>query len=338
MKIPRTTSHPWIRYGLWLMVPLALAWALRGVSLEAVAQTLGELSLPEVAVLILVNLCVLVALAGRWWALLRGRSYPVPLLLVSAYRLAGFAVSYFTPGTQFGGEPLQVHLLHVRHGIPTTAATASVVLDKAIELAANFAFLGIGLTVVIRLGLQPGGTGLVLQAAALFLLLAPLAYLLAVWHGRRPVSWIAAKAGFGRRPGSRRKKLYRWLLESEHEVGVAARAPGGWVWAILFSILSWFLLLLEWALAMRFLGVAASIPEVVAIVAAVRLAFFIPLPGAVGALEAALLLAFSRLGFNATQALSLAIVIRLRDVGFGALGLWLGGWLARDREAAQDAG
>jgi uncharacterized protein (TIRG00374 family) len=321
----------WLRYALWLAVPLALAWALRGVSLAGVVSTLRELSLSELAALAVVNLVVVLAFSGRWWALLRGQGYRVPYLLTSAYRLAGFAVSYFTPGTQFGGEPLQVHLIQSRHDVPLAAATASVVLDKTIELMANFAFLAIGLTTVVRLGLQPRDTGTLLLAGALALAILPIGYLAAAWRGRTPATWAARRLRLAVPGSGWRARLHGWLESSEQEVGRAARqAPRQTLAAVAFSAVSWGLILLESGLAMRFLGLDVSPGEVVAALTAARLALFVPLPGAAGALEASLLFALTALGFTPAQALSLAILIRIRDVAFGGLGLWLGGWLSAE--------
>ncbi len=224
---------------------------------------------------------------------------------------------------------MQVHLLHHRHGIAVPLATASVVLDKTIEMIANFVFLALGLAVVVRLGLQPPGSGAPLQALSLLLVVLPLAYLVAVRLGQRPGTWLVARLGL-RAEGSRaRARITRALEESEREVAFAAQqAPGGILAGAAFSALSWGLLLLEWALALHFLEIDLSAGQVVAVVTATRLALFVPLPGAAGALEASLLFAVTALGYSAAQAISLALVIRMRDVAFGALGLWLGGWLA----------
>jgi uncharacterized protein (TIRG00374 family) len=319
----------WLRFALWLGLPLALAWVLRDVSLAKLGEALGALTPGEIALLGAVNLLVVLAFSGRWWALLRARGLRARYLPLSAYRLAAFAVSYFTPGTHFGGEPLQVHLVHRREHVPLATATASVVLDKTIELIANFAFLAVGLAMVVRLGLQPPGSGLVLRAVSLLLLILPAAYLIAAWRGKRPVTWVAAKLGLRRAGLGWRARLVRGLEESEREVAVAAqRAPMGILAGAAFSALSWGLLLLEWAMALTFLGIDLSAGEVVAVVTAARLALFVPLPGAAGALEASLLFAVTTLGYSSAQALSLALVIRVRDVAFGVIGLWLGGWLA----------
>ena len=315
-----------LRFLLWIALPLALAWAMRGVAVGQVIESLSQLSLAEAIVLAAVNLLVVLTFSGRWWVLLRARGCRIPYLRLSGYRLAAFSISYFTPGTHFGGEPLQVHLAHARHGVPLPVSTASVVLDKAIELIANFAFLAFGLSTVVRLGLNPGGTTLLLRAASLLLLVAPTAYLAAVWLGRRPATWLLSRLGWEAARPSWKGRLRRWAEASEAEVGIAARgSPGGLLAAGAFSLLSWILLLAEWALAMWFLDIRLTPAEVIAVVTAARLALFVPLPGAAGALEAGLILSLTTLGVTSAQALSLAVIIRLRDVAFGAVGLWLGG-------------
>jgi uncharacterized membrane protein YbhN (UPF0104 family) len=208
-------------------------------------------------------------------------------------------------------------------------ATASVVLDKAIELVANFAFLAIGLAIVVRLGLQRGGSGQMLRIASLGLAVLPTAYLVAAWRGLRPASWALARLRWDSSGVAWQRRLSHWAEATEAEVSAAARqSPAGLVAGVVFSIISWILLLGEWALAMRFLEIDLSPAQVIAVVTAARLALFVPLPGAAGALEASLVLALTTLGVGSGQALSLAVVIRLRDVAFGVFGLWLGGWLS----------
>jgi uncharacterized protein (TIRG00374 family) len=326
------------RFLLWIALPLALAWAMRGVSVQQVLQGLRQLTLGEILALAAVNLLVVLAFSGRWWTLLRAQGHRLPYVSLSAYRLAAFAISYFTPGTHFGGEPLQVHLVHRRHGVPLPRATASVVLDKAIELIANFAFLAIGLATVVRLGVQPAGSTLVLRAASLALLVLPALYLAAVWRGHRPASLLLSRLDSGSDETSRRRRLVGWAKATEAEVGSAARgSPRGVLAAGAFTVLSWLLLLAEWGLALQFLDIHLTAAEVIAVVTAARLALFVPLPGAAGALEAGLVLSLTTLGVETSQALSLAVVIRVRDVAFGAVGLWLGGWLADRPGTAQPA-
>jgi len=325
----RRPRLPFLRVALWLALPVALAWALKGVRLADVGATLGRLGAGPIAVLAVVNLGVVAAFAGRWWALLAADGYRVPYGELTLYRLAAFAISYFTPGTQFGGEPLQAYLLQRRHAVPLPTAAASVILDRVLEMTFNFAFLAIGMVVVLRLGVYPPGTGLLLAAAAVVLLLAPVFYFAAVRFGRRPGSWLLGHAPsvLAGRPWMVR--LRGFVVTAEDEVHRLTRdRPLGIVAGLAASVLSWAAVLAEWWLATAYLGFPLSAAYLIAVVTATRVAFLVPVPGALGALEASLVLALTALGYRAEQALALALLIRVRDVAFGALGLWIGGALA----------
>lgn len=330
----RRGRRAWLRLALWVALPLALVWALRAVRPEDVGRALQQLTLPEAAALVAINLGIVLAFSARWWALLRSRGARVRFLEVAGYRVAAFAVSYFTPGTHFGGEPLQIHLLQRRNGVALPVATAAVVLDKTVELIANFAFLAFGLATVARLGLQPPGTTLVLEAGSLVLLLVPGLYLAASWLGRRPATWLSMRLGGARAPRWM-AKVVGWLAATEFEISQARHSANGLAGAVAFTVVSWILLLAEWTLVLRFLGIDLNPGETVALVTAARLALFVPLPGAAGALEASLVFGLTTLGFEAAEALGLAIVIRVRDIFLGAVGLWLGGWLAGAEPAGE---
>jgi hypothetical protein len=80
------------------------------------------------------------------------------------------------------------------------------------------------------------------------------------------------------------------------------------------SVISWLIVLIEAWLAMRFLGIELSAAEAIAVVAAGRLAFLLPLPGGLGALEASQILAVTALGFTRADGIGLGLFIRVRDL------------------------
>jgi len=108
-------------------------------------------------------------------------------LALTRYRLASFAVSYFTPGPHFDGEPLQVLALRQRHHIPATTGTASVGLDKLLELIANFSFLVFGIVVALAGTWMPVEWRRLGMGFALSLRALPLAYLILILAGRQPL-------------------------------------------------------------------------------------------------------------------------------------------------------
>lgn len=312
---------------LWLLLGLLalglFAWALRGVALAEIGQALSQISGEQILVLFLVNGAIVLLLGLRWWLILNAQGHKLPFLGVTSYRLAAFGVSYFTPGPHFGGEPLQVIFLRQRHSLDNSSALASVTLDKVMDLLSNFGFLSIGIAVVLRNGLLGSEFLFGVQAVSAFLLVLPLLYLFALLRGWGFVTHLLAKAeqNWATLAKDGEEQLIVLLREKQNLV----------VQSLMVSALVWFALLFEYWLGLRFLGLDLSLVQLLAIVVAARLAMLAPTPGALGALEAAQVVAMQSQGFDPAYGLSLSLLIRARDLLFGGLGLWLGGRLLRGK-------
>jgi hypothetical protein len=314
---------------LWLIAPLPLWWALRGIRPADVLAALGRLGPGPLAALVAVNVLTLLSFSARWWIILRAQGHPLPYLTLTGYRLASFGVSYFTPGPQFGGEPLQVYLLQRRHGVPGPVSAAATALDKILELLVNFAVLMVGLMLLAAWGLFPGLTGAPVIGALLALIALPVGFLAAAWGQRRPLTWMMERlpARTIQSPGFQR--IYGVVLESEQQVSDFCRAQmRALLWALAASALSWALILYEYWLSMSFLGLRLTPRQLITAVTINRLAFLVPLPGGLGALESGQVLAMTLLGLDPALGITQSLVIRARDVLAGGLGLWLGGHAA----------
>ena len=318
-----------LQVGLWALAVLLLWLVVRTVPLAAVMQTLGHLRGWQVGGLILLNGLVLLTLNGRWWLILRGLGYRLPFWSLLGHRLAAFGVSYFTPGPQFGGEPVQVLLVERQHGVPQSVAIAAVSLDKTVELLLNFGFLALGITAVLQTGLLGGVVEASTAVWVLLLLLPPLLYLWLIWRGRRPISGLLSLLlGW-----TQRWLKVDWLGEMETAVAhseaqmnsLCQKNPGAIIGSIGISCLSWVLMIAEFYGMVTFLGVPLTFAQLIALLTAARLAFLLPLPGGLGTLEASQVWALGLLGLNPAAGISLSLLIRLRDVSLGLLGLWWGG-------------
>ena len=283
--------------------------------LREVWRTLALLRGWQLAVLIVLNGLVLLGLNGRWYILLRGLGYKLPFWSLLGHRLAAFGVSYFTPGPQFGGEPVQVVLVERQHGVPRSAAIAAVSLDKAVELLLNFGFLAFGVLLVVQNGLLGEAVGGQTAVWITLLLLPPILYLWLIWRGRQPVSWLL-----------RLVKLGRWetaVSTSEAQMTTLCQQnSGALLGAIGISALTWGVMIAEFYAMASFLGVSLSLAQLIALLTAARVAFLLPLPGGLGTLEASQVWALELMGFNPAVGLGLSLLIRLRDVSLGLLGLW----------------
>ncbi len=315
-----------LRWLLWLPVPLLLYWALRGVHAEELGVLLGRLTAGRLALLLAVNLCFFAVLAGRWAWILQGlgeRLSASSLLRLAASRLAGFSVSYLTPGPQFGGEPVQLAVARRWTGLAWKRGSASLLLDRSFELAGNFAFLGVGaaaMSAVPAIAERMRGPVVLLLPALAALI--PVAYLAAVFTGRRPLCALAARLPSRWRARPWHARVTVFLRASEDEVAAYGRRPllalGQ---ALLTSGAAWTLSVLEQWLVLRFLGLPCTVAQTLVLQAGVKLAMLLPLPGALGALEAAQRTVLGWMGHTPEGALALSIYVRARDLTFALAGL-----------------
>lgn len=306
----------------WLLVIPALWWALREVPLQQIVDAVTSLRGWQLLALAAVNIGVLAIFSLRWWLFLRVMGGRISFLRAVGYHLIGFGVSYFTVGPQVGGEPLQVLLVSRQPSVTLPAAVSSVFLDKVFELLTNFTFLMAGSLLILASGATghwPGGGWWVVAAVLLAL---PLLHLLALSRGKFPITtWMA------------RSKLPVWLqrvakliAQSEEQISVLLRTrPAVVLITAAISVAAWLAMFAEYALMLRFLGQPINLVQLMTAFLASQLAFLTPMPGGLGALEAGQVLAFNSFGAAAAIGLSASLVMRVRDLIFGLLGLALAG-------------
>ncbi len=310
---------------LWALLLPVVYIAIRVFPWRDIFQILLSLTVPEVAIILGLNGLILFLFCARWWLILRAYGYSIPYPKLSGYRMAGYAISYFTPGTQFGGEPLQAYLVHSRHATPVDVSVAAVTIDKALELFANFSFLAIGIFLTTSFGLIPGLSHPGLAGWIWLFLIIPVVYGAALYLGRFPISAVVDRLPTRVWFHPLLKKLPPFVSTIERQIAfLLRRRPWLILWALLISSLVWCLMVLEYGLMAAFLGAHLSPLQVVAGYTATRLAFLTPLPGGVGLLEAGQVVALQAFGFSSALGLSLSLLIRARDLTIGLFGLWVG--------------
>jgi uncharacterized protein (TIRG00374 family) len=277
-----------------------------------------------------INIFIFVLISLRWWMILRAQGSHVPLYSVIGYRLAGFGLTYFTPGPQFGGEPAQVYLLKEKEGIPVSPAATSVAIDKLLELLANFSFLLVGVSVLLSSGVINGDNRLAVIIFPVLLLSVPVIYLLALRSDHLPFSYVLNKLSLKISMSARYQGMRIKINETEALVAafckrnVAVLLAGAGL-----SIAIWALMIFEFGLMMQYLGVQFNLVQILIALTAARIAFLLPVPAGLGTLEAGQVMAMGLIGVNPAIGISLSLLIRARDILFGGAGLWLGGFYSR---------
>jgi glycosyltransferase 2 family protein len=310
------------RFWFWFLLPVLLWWIWRDVPFERVFLLLGRLSIWQILALIGLNSGLTLLFSIRWWLILRMLGQPVPYWKLVIYRVAGFSISFLTPGPQFGGEPLQIFALHKLQHVPASVSSTSVVLDKSLELLANFTFLSVGVGVAFFSGLVTTSSFEFIGIATLGMTLMPAIYILFLIKGRKPITGllrITCKLAPGK---SGLQRLSDTIDQAE---GLA-----GWFWVsrralflaiFIFSLLVWVFVIYEYWLSFSYLGLDLSLAEIFFIMTAARLALLLPLPGGLGALEASQVLAVSALGLNPAYGIGIMLLARCRDFILVSIGV-----------------
>ncbi|HEY6074986.1 MAG TPA: lysylphosphatidylglycerol synthase transmembrane domain-containing protein [Anaerolineales bacterium] len=307
------------RAGIYLVAAALLVFALRGIPLASIWESLRHLAAWQIGILLVVNALVILSMTLRWWLVVRAEKSHLPFLPFIACRLAMFSVSYFTPGPQLGGEPLQILFLRREHGQSLARAVSTVIIDKLLEFLGNFLFIALGLFAFLSTGALPGVSLPQWIWVLLGLVLSwPLLHLFLLARSRLPITYLLKT--FASR--FHKHKWFRTALVSER-LGAAfvRRHPAFLLGALFASLLGWSAMAAEYMLILNFLRVQTGFLQALSALTASLLAFLVPLPGGLGALEASQVLALGSLGYPAALAISVTLLLRMRDLLNGGIGL-----------------
>jgi uncharacterized protein (TIRG00374 family) len=269
----------WLRLAVQTAFGLGLLWLwLRTVSLPEVASHARVQSWTAVVVMILLFLLTSIIRARRWLLLLRPLA-PVGMVRAFAMNGAGSLLNYVLPIRS--GDAARAWWLWRRHRVPAGSALATIVIDKACDLAGVALVLGV-LELVAISGAINVPRGLLGAAALAIALLAA----------------VLGTALLG--PRLARSRLARRLLPARFASAIAgqafafrAGARGLWTPALAgrLAMLTAIALLIDaFNFTLLFVAVGVPVPTLQAMAAypALLLSFAVPAgPGYLGNLEVA---------------------------------------------------
>ena len=320
----RETGPKLLRYGWLVLLGGLLFWALRSVPLQDVWSALSQLRLWQVGALLALDALVFGLMTARWWIIVRADDAAAAYLPLYGYRLAAFAMSYFTFGPQVGGEPLQVLFLQRKFRLTFARATSAVILDKLLELLGNVIFLAIGLAAIFQSGILPVSatqvTGGLIPMAAI--LAWPPIHIFLLYRGKYPLSVLAraAQSRFGNH------SFLRLIVVSERMAGSFTRRRFGALMASLgVSLASQAGMVIGYWLLAGYIGYPLAGTQALAGMTALQVAFMVPVPAGMGAAEASQVFIFAAMGYSAAAGLTMSLLLRMRDILFGGIGLFIAG-------------
>ncbi|HSM72032.1 MAG TPA: lysylphosphatidylglycerol synthase transmembrane domain-containing protein [Anaerolineales bacterium] len=309
----------------WVFILIVLLYfALRNAPLVDIWHTLKQLTFQQITIILLLNALVIATMTARWWIIVCAENPLVPFWPLVGYRLSVFGLSYFTPGPQVGGEPLQVIYLQKNHGLSFARATSAVIMDKLLEFLVNFILIGVGAWAIIRVGLvAENGIRLNLSLIALAILLIwPIVHIVLLYNRIVPVSRLLLRQPFIQKDHA----SIRLIIVAERMASAFCRKHvHAMLLAVGVSLISLLGIVLEYYLMISFLGMNINAIQIFAALTAMQVAFLMPSPGGLGALEASQVFALGAFGQPASTAISLTLLMRGRDILNGSVGLLLAG-------------
>ena len=310
--------------GLLIIVLLVLLYfAFHNAPLIQIWNALHQLQLWQIILILAIDLIIYLFVTARWWLIVQAENKNISYLPMIGVRVSVFGISYFTIGPQVGGEPLQVIYLQRKYGLTYTRAASTVVMDKLLELLANFILLVFGLTGIVQAGiLSRNGSPPLVSLIVLSALVAwPLIHIILLYKKIYPLSASLQKMSF-----IQNTKAVRFIRAAEHLAGrFCQRQTRALFAALLVSLIAAMGMVSEYFLMTSFLQIHLSFWQTVAAWTASWLSFLVPLPGGLGALEASQVFALGFFGISAASAIGVTLVMRARDLLIGGLGLLLAG-------------
>jgi glycosyltransferase 2 family protein len=302
---------------------IGLTYILMNTNFSEVVEFFQNTTFLLIALFVIVQILLMAVLTMRWAVILESQGHKrINLFRLNKYRVAGQAVSFFTPTAKMGGEGVKTKLMSKRESVPYSQALSSVVIDNAVDLTASGVFFFIG-TIIVLLSITAGLATKIFLSGVVLLFLALLAiFNYRLFKGKPIIYGVAKKLGLFRMKIVR--KVERDIMKFDKYLhDFYCKDKKHFYYAMTLSFISWILMFLEYYIAGRMLGFNFSLWMIFLIVTLIGIAYLIPVPMALGTLEAGQISAFSILNISASAGIGLSFIVRAKDllIAFWGVGI-----------------
>lgn len=275
----------------------------------------------KVALFLLVSQISFALFTLRWSIILKTHGHKLPFWRLWLYRATGYGVSYITP-TQVGGEPARIYLLHENERVKLREATASVLLDKLIELSTFLGFVAAGVIVVSFTNLIPQQTlwsvlallgGCTVLAGYIFKKLFDGSGFLTSTFKRMGFHKVKKLAHFEKKIHRTEKLIMKFLSHTDHKKTTFPLLVG-------ISLLAWASTIVEYFVLAQFLGINLGAFQSFLVGTVPSMAYLLPVPGGLGVLEGAQVGMFGLLGYGPSLAFAVVMMVRVKELSFSIIG------------------
>jgi glycosyltransferase 2 family protein len=329
----------WVKYSLIALGMWILYYTIEKVGVRAIWHNIAALRWSLVPVLAFYPFIFAFDTLGWRYAFPRKKKH-VPFWDLYVIRIIGETLNAVVPfSASLGGEPIKAELLKRKHGIPLAVSYASIlIVHTTFWVSLNMFVIG---ALVATLKTRPLPPVLWNSVLAFLIGLGVVAALLMIGLHFGIFKHVHAFGEKWKWWGAFSKEKGQKFLELDDDVKkFYTQNPGWFILSILFNFAGWFIGTFEvWYIA-GLLGMPMSLQEAwlfEALIQVLRIVTFF-IPSSVGAQEGGIVLIFSQFGYSTPMSLSFALIRRLREVVWIALGLLLWTFLEDKKKTESPAG
>jgi len=235
--------------------------------------------------------------------------YKINLFKLIKQHVSAFAVSYVTPASRLGGEPLKVYMLKKETNVDYKTGTTAVILDKFVEVLGSALYGIIGLILLIMLF----GIPLYFKLIFGFLVFLALFILYTIYYRVKKGKGVFSNVFLFLRLNRIRdwNKLTPTLRDIENKMGEFFRNhKKSFALSCFFYIINGIFFIIEFKFLLLSIGVTASIFQIILMINVWGLMNFVPTPASLGFLEAGQFGLFSILKGDGATGLAMTFVLR----------------------------
>ncbi|MBW2985332.1 flippase-like domain-containing protein [Candidatus Woesearchaeota archaeon] len=305
--------------GSFVLGTLLFLLVLFGSGIDNIFGILDKLSWKYIGLFALVSILILIGRVAKWWIILKTKNIDIGFFRLLMCKLSGLAISFLTPVAFMGGGIATIYLL-MREGVKGHLAASSVILDKSFALVANTLFTLIGTIVLLAHFAIPNNARLAIMIAPFFLLVIVYSLYKRILSGKSFIFPLLKVFGLNK---SKLVKKYREdIKKSEEEITLFfIDYKKEAVLASIVSLVAWSLMFLEYKFILLAMGYNVNWIVIFSIIAVMGIAYMIPIPAALGALEGGQASLFGLIGLGAGAGFVTGLVVRARDLIWTFIGL-----------------
>jgi len=258
----------------------------------------------------------------RWATILKYQGIRVPFRVLLRYKLIGASISYITPASRLGGEPVRALLFKQKYELQSKQAFPSIIMETTLGMFSDVVFIAAILLTMLMFSNLPGRiAGLTLALSLLGIVALTLFYSTLIKH-LGPFSFTLRML-YAVTKFPLLKILTEKIIGVEKVIGEFLRfKKKGVAQAILISMLSWPVTFLQYKLALLSIGFDASATILLLSIIATTITSLVPIPAALGVQEAGHYSVFSLIAIPSVG-IALTLLIRFKDLLMTLFGLIL---------------